>query len=101
MAARLSVEEKQKALKDLENWSLHESREALVRTFRFRDFNGALGFMVRSGLIAEKMDHHPEWSNVYNRVDVTLITHDADGLTRLDLKLALAMDAIAAEMGAA
>jgi 4a-hydroxytetrahydrobiopterin dehydratase len=79
----------------LPGWRLAEGRDAIQKTFKFEDFNGAFGFMARVALVAEKMDHHPEWSNVWNRVDVTLATHSAGGLTELDAKLAEAMDRIA------
>jgi 4a-hydroxytetrahydrobiopterin dehydratase len=72
-----------------------EGREAMSKRFVFRDFNEAFGWMSRVALLAEKMDHHPEWSNVYKTVEVTLATHDAGGLTELDVKLARAMDAMA------
>jgi len=70
-------------------------RDAIVRTFRFKDFNAAFGWMTRVALAAEKLDHHPEWFNVYNRVEVLLATHDADGVTDLDVALARIMDAAA------
>jgi 4a-hydroxytetrahydrobiopterin dehydratase len=70
-------------------------RDAINRKFVFKDFNEAFGFMARAALVAEKLDHHPEWSNVYKTVDVTLSTHDAGGLTELDIKLAEAMDKLA------
>lgn len=76
-------------------WALVEGRDALARSYRFADFSQAFGFMARAALVAEKLDHHPEWFNVYNRVDVVLTTHDAGGLSDLDLALARAMDAIA------
>ena len=76
-------------------WALVEGRDAITKTFRFDDFNAAFGFMSRAALMAEKLDHHPEWFNVYNRVEVTLTTHDAGGLSPLDVKLATAMDAMA------
>lgn len=76
-------------------WVAVEGRDAISRNFRFRDFNAAFGFMTRVALVAEKLDHHPEWSNVWNRVTVTLTTHDAGGLTELDVKLAEAMDRLA------
>jgi len=76
-------------------WSPVEGRDAIARSFKFRDFNAAFGFMTRAALVAEKMDHHPEWSNVYNRVDVVLSTHDAGGLTERDVTLAKAMDQLA------
>lgn len=89
------------ALQDLPGWSRADGdREAIARTFRFADFNAAFGFMTRVALLADKMDHHPEWSNVYNRVEVLLTTHDADGVTGLDLVLARFMDEAAAAMGA-
>ena len=68
-------------------------RDAIQRTFKFEDFNEAFGFMTRVAIMADKLDHHPEWFNVYNRVDVTLATHDADGVTELDVTLAAFMDA--------
>ncbi len=75
-------------------WAMAEGREAIVKTFRFRDFNAAFGFMTRVAMWAEKLDHHPEWSNVYRTVTVTLTTHDAGGLTALDVALAEKMDAM-------
>ena len=83
------------ALAQLPAWSAAEGRDAIVRTFRFADFNAAFGWMTRVALAAEKLDHHPEWSNVYNRVEVLLATHDADGVTELDVTLAKIMDAAA------
>jgi 4a-hydroxytetrahydrobiopterin dehydratase len=80
----------------LPHWRMVEGRDAISRTFTFKDFNAAFGFMARAALVAEAMNHHPEWFNVWNRVDVTLSTHDAGGLTEKDLKLAEAMDRIAA-----
>lgn len=76
-------------------WTQAEGRDALVRRYKFADFNAAFGFMTRCALLAERANHHPEWSNVYNRVDVLLTTHDADGLTMQDVDLARAMDAVA------
>ena len=94
MADRIDVAE---ALKGLPLWRAHEGdRPAIARSLAFADFNAAFGFMTRVALLADKVDHHPEWSNVYKTVDVTLTTHDAGGLTELDVKLARAMDAIAA-----
>ena len=88
------------ALETLPGWSaLASGRDAIQRTYRFADFNAAFGFMVRVALLAEKLDHHPEWSNVYNRVEVTLTTHDAGGVTALDVELASFMDAAARTMG--
>ena len=81
-------------LKTLPNWSKVEGdRDAICRTFKFKDFNAAFGFMTRVALMADKLDHHPEWFNVYNRVEVTLATHDAGGVTELDVQLASFMDA--------
>jgi 4a-hydroxytetrahydrobiopterin dehydratase len=89
------------ALETLPGWSaLAGGRDAIQRTYRFADFNAAFGFMTRAALLAEKLDHHPEWSNVYNRVEVTLTTHDAGGVTALDVELATFMDAAAAALGA-
>ena len=79
-------------LKALPGWRAVAGREAIAREFRFKDFNAAFGFMARVALLAEKMDHHPEWFNVYNKVDVTLSTHDAGGVTQKDIDMAKAMD---------
>lgn len=79
----------------LPQWRTLPDRDAIARTFKFKDFNAAFGFMTRAALVAEKMDHHPEWLNVYNRVEVTLSTHDAGGLTDRDVALAEAMDKLA------
>lgn len=75
------------------------TRDAICRTYRFADFSAAFGFMTRTALMAEKLDHHPEWSNVYNRVDVTLTTHDAGGVTELDVRLGEFMDTAARSAG--
>lgn len=84
------------ALTSLTGWrALPGDRDAIQRTFKFKDFNAAFGFMTRVAIKAETLDHHPEWFNVYNRVDVTLATHDADGVTALDVELATFMDKIA------
>lgn len=88
MVGKLSPERRQEALAELPGWQTVEGRDAISRTFRFADFNGAFGFMSRVALMAEKMDHHPEWFNVYNRVEVTLTSHDVDGLSERDLRLA-------------
>ncbi|MBD1546836.1 4a-hydroxytetrahydrobiopterin dehydratase [Roseibium aggregatum] len=95
MAERLTDAERAEELKKLPLWRPAEGREAITRSFRFRDFNEAFGFMTRVAMVAEKMNHHPEWSNVYGHVEVTLATHDAGGLTALDFKLAAKMDQIA------
>ncbi len=94
MATRLQGEDRLKALASIRAWQEVANRDAITRQFRFKDFNAAFGFMARAALVAEKADHHPEWFNVYNRVDVTLSTHDAGGLTDKDIALARAMDAI-------
>jgi 4a-hydroxytetrahydrobiopterin dehydratase len=83
------------ALAELPLWRGTSDRDAIVRTFRFADFSAAWGFMSRVALLAEKLDHHPEWSNVYGRVDVLLTTHDAGGVTERDLAMARFMDAAA------
>lgn len=84
----------------LTGWSVKTGdRDAIEKTFKFADFKTAFGFMSSCALKAEQMDHHPEWFNVYNRVEVTLTTHDADGVTALDVELAGFMDALAAKLG--
>ena len=88
MAEKLTGAARAAALARLAGWSEVEGRDAITRKFTFRDFNEAFGFMARAALVAEKLDHHPEWFNVYNRVEVTLATHDAGGVTERDLKLA-------------
>lgn len=95
MAERLKPEDRASGLRELTDWHLCEGREAISRSFKFHDFKEAFGFMTEVALEAEKMNHHPEWSNVYRNVDITLSTHDADGLTALDLKLAAQIDRIA------
>ena len=101
MAERLSAEARKSALKGLSGWTETPGREAIARTFIFKDFNEAFGFMCRAALVAEKSDHHPEWRNVYKTVEVVLATHDAGGVTALDVELAKAMNAIAAQLGVA
>jgi 4a-hydroxytetrahydrobiopterin dehydratase len=101
MAERLSAEARRSALKGLPGWSETPGREAIARTFVFKDFNEAFGFMSRAALVAEKSDHHPEWRNVYKTVEVVLATHDAGGVTALDVALAKAMNAIASQLGVA
>ncbi len=83
------------ALAQLTGWSAAEGRDAITKTFKFADFNAAFGWMTRVALAAEKLDHHPEWFNVYSRVEVLLATHDAGGVTDLDVTLAKLMDAAA------
>lgn len=97
MADRLTEAERQSALPALDatGWRAAEGRDAIRKVWKFRNFSEAWGFMTRAALSAEKLNHHPEWSNTYNVVDVTLSTHDAHGLTALDLKLAEVMDRLA------
>jgi 4a-hydroxytetrahydrobiopterin dehydratase len=101
MAERLSAEARKSALKGLSGWTETAGREAIQRTLVFKDFNEAFGFMARVALVAEKSDHHPEWRNVYKTVEVVLATHDAGGVTALDIDLAKAMNAIASQLGVA
>ena len=101
MAERLSAEMRKSALQGLSGWAETPGREAIGRTFTFKDFNEAFGFMARAALVAEKNDHHPEWRNVYKTVEVVLATHDADGVTARDIELAMAMNAIASQLGVA
>ena len=88
MAERLTEEARRGLPEALPGWAPVEGRDALKKTFKFKTFNEAWGFMTRVALAAEKLNHHPEWSNVYNRVEITLTTHDCDGLSDLDVKLA-------------
>jgi 4a-hydroxytetrahydrobiopterin dehydratase len=96
MRAKLNSDARAAALAKLKGWTEVSGRDAITKKFVFKDFNQAFGFMARVALVAEKMDHHPEWSNVYKTVDVTLATHDAGGVTELDVKLAETMDKFAA-----
>jgi 4a-hydroxytetrahydrobiopterin dehydratase len=98
MAERLSADARAAALKELSGWTEVGGREAISRTFTFKDFNEAFGFMCRVALVAEKRDHHPEWRNVYKTVEVVLSTHDAGGVTARDIDLARAMNQIAAQL---
>ena len=95
MRAKLSDERRQQVLSELPGWSLVDGRDAMTKTFKFPDFVSAWGFMSSVALVAEKMDHHPEWTNVFNRVEIILSTHDAGGLTERDAELARAMERIA------
>jgi 4a-hydroxytetrahydrobiopterin dehydratase len=95
MSPKLSSETRKSALARLKGWNEVKDRDAISKKFVFADFNQAFGFMTRAALVAEKLDHHPEWFNVYKTVEVTLSTHDAGGLTDLDIKLAEAMDRMA------
>ena len=89
---KLTQQEVQKAIKNLKGWTLSKDQKAMSRTFTFADFGEAWGFMTRVVLLAEKLNHHPEWSNVYNRVQIKLTTHDAGGISSLDLSLAQAIN---------
>ena len=94
MADKLEGAARAEALGGLDGWQEVDGRDAITKSFQFKDFSEAFGWMTRAALVAEKMDHHPEWFNVYRTVDVTLATHDAGGLTELDVTLAKAMDAL-------
>jgi 4a-hydroxytetrahydrobiopterin dehydratase len=95
MAQKLTGQARTDALRKLAGWTEVAGRDAIGKKFVFKDFNQAFGFMTRAALVAEKMDHHPEWFNVYKTVEVTLATHDASGVTELDVKLATEMDRLA------
>jgi 4a-hydroxytetrahydrobiopterin dehydratase len=89
---KLDAKARATALKTLKGWKEAKDGEAIAKNFKFKDFNEAFGFMTRVALLADKMDHHPEWFNVYNKVDVTLSTHDAGGVTQNDIDMAKAMN---------
>jgi 4a-hydroxytetrahydrobiopterin dehydratase len=101
MAEKLAADARKQALRGLSGWEEKQGGEAIGRTFNFKDFNEAFGFMSRAALVAEKNDHHPEWRNVYKTVDVVLSTHDAGGVTSLDIDLAKVMNTIAGQLGVA
>lgn len=90
--AQLTEGERAEALRALPEWTLRDDASAIYRSFRFADFSEAFAFMTRVALLAEKDNHHPEWSNVYNRVEITLTTHDAGGLSQRDVNMAWAID---------
>ena len=92
MNKKLSTTDHNKALKKLKGWQLVKGRSAITKTFQFKDFNAAFSWMTGIALHAEKLDHHPEWFNVYNKVIVTLSTHDVGGISILDIKLANIMN---------
>lgn len=92
MAEKLVGEALESAVAELDGWTMAEGRDAIQKSFKFKNFNIAFGFMTRAAMMAERLDHHPEWFNVYNSVDVTLTTHSADGVTELDIRLAAFMD---------
>lgn len=94
MAEKLTGAARDEALAGLAGWSHDGERDAISKTFEFKSFVAAFGWMTRVAIHAEKMNHHPEWSNAYNRVEVTLTTHDAGGLTERDLKLARILDGL-------
>lgn len=94
MIARLDDAQRAAALADLPEWAATVEPDGIRRSFAFRDFNQAFGFMTRVALLAEKADHHPEWSNVYSRVDIVLTTHDAGGLSQRDVDMARGIDAL-------
>ena len=95
MIAKLTAAERSRAMKELPEWHALDGRDAIQRSFKFGNFSEAWGFMARVALLAEAQDHHPEWFNVYNRVDITLSTHDCGGLSARDVKLAKSIDAVA------
>ena len=92
MVEKLTQAERERLLPTLEGWEVDEARDGIRKSYRFADFTQAFAFMTRVALLAEKADHHPEWFNVYNRVDILLTTHDADGLSMRDISLAQAID---------
>ncbi len=94
MVDQLTDDERAGALDELDEWDYDQARDAITRSFTFEDFSEAFAFMTRVALIAEKADHHPEWSNVWNRVDILLTTHDAGGLSARDVAMAEAIDAL-------
>ena len=95
MTAKLAGKARTQALSSIKSWKKVRGRDAIQKSFRFADFNEAWGFMTRVAMAAEKADHHPEWSNVYNKVEIVLSTHDAGGLSDKDVALAKVIDSIA------
>lgn len=100
MVEKLTGEARKKALARIKGWKKVKNRDAIQKSYRFKDFNEAFGFMTRVAIKADQMDHHPEWSNVYNNVSVTLTTHDAGGLSARDILLARFIDSIAGRKAA-
>ena len=98
MPTKIPADARDVAMAGLPGWKAHPERDAIQKSFIFQNFSECWGFMSHAALLAEKMDHHPEWFNVYKQVDVTLSTHDAGGLTELDVRMAAAMDAMAADL---
>jgi 4a-hydroxytetrahydrobiopterin dehydratase len=101
MSQKLTGNARKAALGKLNGWSDVKGRDAISRKFTFKDFSEAFGFMARAALVAEKLNHHPEWFNVYNKVEVTLATHEAGGVTDLDVELAQAMNDLASSLSEA
>jgi 4a-hydroxytetrahydrobiopterin dehydratase len=101
MATKLTAAERKTIMPTLKGWAKTPKRDAIRKVYKFKDFNAAFGFMTRIAMIAEQMDHHPEWFNVYSTVDVTLATHDVAGISELDVKLAKTMDKFAGVAGKA
>lgn len=99
MSPKLDAEARREALSALASWTETEGRDAIHREIRFANFNRAFAFMTRVAMKAEKMDHHPEWANVYNRVEITLTSHDCGGLSDRDIEMAKFMDRAAVELG--
>ena len=99
MPDQLSADARKTALHSLAGWAEAQGGKAIGKTFEFKDFNEAFGFMARAALVAEKMDHHPDWSNAFKTVKVELSTHDASGVTKLDVELATRMNALAKQFG--
>ncbi len=97
MTQKIAAAQRDATLAEISDWKPAEGRDAITRSFKFADFSQAFGFMTRVALAAEKLDHHPEWSNVWNRVEITLTSHDAGGLTERDVKLAKIIDGLAAQ----
>ena len=92
MNKKLSITERNAAIKKLKGWQLVKDRNAITKTFKFKDFNAAFSWMTAMALHAEKLDHHPEWSNIYNKIHVILSTHDSEGVTVLDIEIATIMN---------
>lgn len=97
MAERLASNTLAQELDKLDGWTQLKDRDAITKHYKFKDFNEAFAFMTYAALVAETMNHHPEWSNIYNNVDVTLTTHDAGGVTELDIRLAQTLDAFSSD----
>jgi len=95
MVKKLTEQGRRAALEDLDGWVFEDGRDAIIKSFRFRNFNAAWGFMTQIALQAEKVDHHPEWSNVYGSVDIVLTTHDYNGVSSRDITLAKFIDGLA------